>query len=215
MNYGRIFEGVYVALVTNLMLAIACSPLLAVVLTTDTRRTWPLLVLLAPLGGPALVAAFTVLRSYPDDAVVVFWRAWRASARRALTATAAATALLLVLGVDAAWARGTAGGAVALPVIVVAMTLIVITTLLVLVTLAERPGVRLRDAARAGVYLAVRRWYLSLFSLLVLVLFEALLSARPALAIGVAASPLLYVVWANSRFTLTSALRNPSIERTT
>ncbi|MDI6102628.1 hypothetical protein QLQ12_28800 [Actinoplanes sp. NEAU-A12] len=215
MNYGRIFEGVYVALVTNLMLAVACSPLLAVVLTTDTGRTWPLLVLLSPLGGPALVAAFTVLRSYPDDAVQVFWRAWRASARRALTATALAAAVLLVLGVDAAWAWGTPGGAVALPVIAVAMTLITITTLLVLVTLAERPGARLRDAARAGVYLAVRRWYLSLFSLLVLVFFEALLAARPAIAIGVAASPLLYIVWANSRFTLNAALNEPTIERTT
>lgn len=215
MNYGRIFEGVYVALATNLMLAIACSPLLAVVLTTDTRRTWPLLVLLAPLGGPALVAVFTVLRAYPDDAVLVFWRAWRASARPAATATAIAAAVLLVLGVDAVWARGTAGGAVVLPVIAVVMTLIVITTLLVLVTLAERPGVRLRDAARAGIYLAVRRWYLSLFSLLVLVLFEALLAARPALAIGVAACPLLYVVWANSRFTLDAALREPPIEGTT
>jgi hypothetical protein len=86
--------------------------------------------------------------------------------------------------------------------IVVAMTLIVITTLLVLVVLAEHPGTRLRDAARAALYLGVRRWYLSLFSLLALVLFEALLAARPAIAIGVVASPLLYVVWANSRFTL-------------
>ncbi|MEV0902367.1 hypothetical protein [Actinoplanes sp. NPDC049802] len=206
MTAGRILRGVHLALTTNLLLAVACSPLLAVLLTTDPGRTWPLLVLVAPLAAPALVATFTVLRAYPDGFVRVFWRAWRDSARRALTAGSIATAALLVLGVDAAWAWERPAGAVVLPLIVVAMTLIAVTTLLVLVVLAERPGARLRDAARAGVYLAVRRWYLSLFSLAVLAVFEALLIARPALAIGVAASPLLYVVWANSRFTLAPAL---------
>lgn len=209
MRHWRIFQGVYAALMTNLLLAVACAPLLLVVLTTDPHRTWPLLVLFAPLGGPGLVAAFSVLRAYETGVVTVFWNAWRASARPALTTASLATIALLVLGVDAAWAWEKPIGAVVLPVLAVVMTLIVITTLLVLVVIAERPGTRLRDAARASAYLAVRRWYLSLFSLLVLVVFEALLAARPALAIGVAASPLIHVVWANSRFTL-----NPLIERT-
>ncbi|MBO3738726.1 hypothetical protein [Actinoplanes flavus] len=206
MTAGRILRGAHLALTTNLLLAVACSPLLAVLLTSDPGRTWPLLVLFAPLGGPALVATFTVLRSYPDGVVLEFWRAWRRSARRALTTGIVATLALLVLGVDARWAWGRPIGAAVLPPIVVAMTLTAVTTLLVLVLLAERPAVRLRDAARAGVYLAVRRWYLSLFSLTVLAVFEALLAARPALAIGVAAAPLLYVVGANSRFTLAPAL---------
>jgi uncharacterized membrane protein YesL len=203
MNFGRIFEAAYTALLTNLLLAIACAPLVLVVLTTDPGRTWPLLVLFAPLGGPALVAVFAVLRAYGDGVPKVFWNAWRASARRALTAGTLATVALLVLGVDAAWLAGRTAGAVLLPVIAVVMTLIVITTVLTLVALAEQPGARLRDIARASLYLGLRRWYLSLFSLLVLVLFEVLLAARPAIAIGVAASPLLYIVWANSRFTLT------------
>jgi uncharacterized membrane protein YesL len=204
MNFGRIFEAAYVALLTNLLLAIACAPLVLVVLTTDPGRTWPLLVLFAPLGGPALVAVFAVLRAYDQGVSRVFWNAWRGSARRALTVGALATVALLVLGVDAAWLAGRTAGAVLLPVIAVVMTLIVITTVLVLVVLAEQPATRLRDAARASVYLGLRRWYLSLFSLVVLVLFEVLLAARPAIAIGVAASPLLYIVWANSRFTLTT-----------
>ncbi|MEU4623956.1 hypothetical protein AB0G04_28775 [Actinoplanes sp. NPDC023801] len=203
MNPGRIFQAVHTALLTNLLLAIACAPLVLVVLTTDPGRTWPLLVLFAPLGGPALVAVFTVLKSYPSPVVKVFWTAWRTSARRALTTGTLATVVLLVLGVDARWAWGRPIGALVLPMITVAMTLIAVTTLLVLVLLADRPGTRLRDAARAGLHLGVRRWYLSLLSLVTLVLFEALLAARPAIAIGVVASPLLYVVWANSRFTLT------------
>jgi uncharacterized membrane protein YesL len=207
MNWGRIFEAVHVALLTNLMLAISCAPLVLIVLTTDPGRTWPLLVLFAPLGGPALVAVFAVLRAYDRGVWKVFWDAWRGSARRALTTGSLATVALLVLGVDAAWLAGRTAGAVLLPVIAVVMTLIVITTVLTLVALAERPDARLRDLARAGAYLGLRRWYLSLFSLVVLVLFEVLLAARPAIAIGVAASPLLYIVWANSRFTLTTTGR--------
>ncbi|GAA1648285.1 hypothetical protein [Actinoplanes couchii] len=205
MKYQRVFQGVYAALMTNVLLAIACAPLVLIVLTTDPSRTWPLLVLFAPLAGPALVASFTVLRTLEAGG---FWRAWRASARPALTTGAVATVALLVLGVDAAWAWGQPIGAALLPVIVVAMTLIAVTTILVLVALAEKPGIRLRDAVRAAVFLGVRRWYLSLFSLFVLALFEALLAAKPALAIGIAASPLIYIVGANSRFTL-----NPLIER--
>jgi uncharacterized membrane protein YesL len=221
MNAGRIFEAACAALLTNVLLAIACAPLVLVVLTTDPGRTWPLLVLFAPLGGPALVAVFAVLRAYSSsfsvsssaastadfslgEAAGAFWGAWRGSARRALTVGALATVALLVLGVDAAWLAERTAGALLLPVIAVVMTLIVITTLLTLVALAEQPGARLRDLARAGAYLGLRRWYLSLFSLVVLVLFEVLLAARPAIAIGVAASPLLYIVWANSRFTLTT-----------
>jgi hypothetical protein len=87
----------------------------------------------------------------------------------------------------------------------------VATTLLVLVVVAERPAVRLRDAGRVCLYLAVRRWPLTVFSLLVIALFEAFLAARPALALGLAATPLLYVVWANSRVALTAALgSNPA-----
>ncbi|HWS36576.1 MAG TPA: hypothetical protein VN408_28050 [Actinoplanes sp.] len=207
MRYQRIFQGVYAALMTNLLLAVACAPLVLIVLLTDPSRTWPLLVLFAPLAGPALVAAFTGLRVLD---VSGFWTAWRASARPALTTGALATVALLILGVDAAWAWERPIGAVVLPVIVVAMTLIAVTTLLVLTALAEKPGIRLRDAVRASLFLGVRRWYLSLFSLFVLALFEALLAAKPALAIGIAASPLIYIVWANSKFTLT-----PLIERTT
>jgi hypothetical protein len=59
---------------------------------------------------------------------------------------------------------------------------------------------------RCSVYLAVKRWYLTAVSLLVLGMLGALFATRPALAVGLAASPLLYVVWANSRFSLRPVL---------
>jgi hypothetical protein len=100
-------------------------------------------------------------------------------------------------------------------VLVVAMLLLVSSSLLVLVMIAERPTVRLRDAFRACLYLGLRRWYFTLVSLAVLALLETLVAASPALGLGLAASPMLYVVWANSRFTLNPALGPaPDLART-
>ena len=212
-TFSAVLDTVYLALMTNLLLAVACLPPIAVFLTTDPGRSWPLLALLAPSAGPALCAVFAVLAAYTDGrstaVIATFARAWRATWRRATAMTAIATALIVVLGVDIAAFWGRPAGAVAIPVLAVAVVLAGATTLLTLVLLVERPGVRLRDAARACAYLAIRRWYLTGLSLAVLALLQTLLVSRPALALGLAAAPLLYVVWANSRYTFT-ATKGPS-----
>ncbi|MEU4428580.1 DUF624 domain-containing protein [Actinoplanes sp. NPDC024001] len=204
---SAVLDTAYVTLMTNLLLAGACLPPLVVLLTTDPARSWPLLALLAPMGGPALCAVFAVLAAYTDErattVIATFTRAWRVTWRRATGVTAAATALTVVLAVDIAAFWGRPAGAVAIPVLAVAILLVAVTTLLTLALLAEHPRVRLVDAARACAYLAIRRWHLTVLSLVVLAVLQALLVSRPALALGLAAAPLLYVVWANSRVTLT------------
>jgi len=232
-TYSAIFQMVYLGLATNALLLIGCAPLVIGLVVTDPTRSWPLLALVAPLCTPAVVAAFAVLATTsPGDLVrgvgmtrpspanrqplvqdqrgrgVVreFGRVWLSSWRRATALGAMATAALVVLGVDVAWAFGQPIGAVMIPVLVMLMVLVVATSLLAMVALAERPTARLRDVLRCSVYLAIRRWYLTAVSLLVLGLLAALFASRPALAVGLAASPLLYVVWANSRFSLRPAL---------
>jgi len=91
-------------------------------------------------------------------------------------------------------------------VLAVLMVLVVATTILTLVVLAERPTVRLRDALRASLYLGVRRWYLTGVSLVVLVLLVQVVAQKPALGLGLVATPLLYLVWAGSRYSLRPAL---------
>jgi uncharacterized membrane protein YesL len=209
-TYRTVFDTVYAALMTNLLLNVGCLPVIAGLLVTDPARSWPLLALVAPVCAPGLCAAFAVLAGFARDrstgVVHTFGRTWRASFRRATTLGALATGALVVLGVDARAAWGRPIGAVAIPVLVVLMVLVVATALLALVVLSERPAVRLRDALRACAYLAVRYWYLTGASLIVLAIGEALLAKRPAIALGLAASPLLYLVWANSRYTLRAAL---------
>jgi len=207
---AAVFDGVHVALVSNVLLVLGGFPLVLLALTTDTARAWPLYALAAPLCAPGLCGVFAVMAAYSagrgDGPLRVFGRTWRATLRPATLWGAAATAVLVVLGVDARAAWGHPVGAVALPVLATLALLTVTTGLLGLVTIAERPAARLRDVARACLYLGVRRWYLTAASLLVLALLAQLVTARPALGLGLAAAPLLYVVWANSRFSLRAAL---------
>jgi uncharacterized membrane protein YesL len=201
---------VYAALLSNLLLVIGCAPLVVGVLVTDPARSWPLHALVAPLCGPALVGAFAVMTAFGGSGrggvLRTFGSAWRASFRRATAVCALATLALVVLGVDIAWAWGRSIGAVAIPVLAVLMVLVVATTILTLVVLAERPTVRLRDALRASLYLGVRRWYLTGVSLVVLVLLVQVVAQKPALGLGLVATPLLYLVWAGSRYSLRPAL---------
>jgi len=189
---------------------IGCAPLVVGVLVTDPARSWPLLALVAPLCGPALVGVFAVMTAFGGSGrggvLRTFGSAWRASFRRATAVCALATLTLVVLGVDIAWAWGRTVGAVAIPVLVTLMVLVVATTILTLVVLAERPTVRLRDALRASLYLGVRRWYLTGVSLVVLVLLVQVVAQKPALGLGLVATPLLYLVWAGSRYSLRPAL---------
>ncbi|MFY1635005.1 hypothetical protein ACN27F_17320 [Solwaraspora sp. WMMB335] len=207
---AAVFDGVYVALVTNLLLVAGCLPLVVLAFTTEAARSWPLYALVAPVCAPGLCGVFAVMSGYSAGergAVLrTFGRAWRATAGPATRWAAAATALLVVLGVDAAAAWGHRVGALTLPILAVLTLLTAGTALLGLVTIAERPTARLRDVVRACGYLAVRRWYLTAGSLLILALLLQLFAARPAIALGVAAAPLLYTVWANSRFSLRPAL---------
>lgn len=209
-TFGAIFDTVYLALMTNALLVVACLPMVIGLLSTDPARSWPLLAIVAPLCAPGLSAAFAVFSAFSAErsstVLRTFGQAWRATWRRASTLGALVTATLVVLAVDARAAWGRPVGALAIPVLTMAMLLAGVTALLALVVIAERPAARLRDVLSACLYLAVRRWYLTAASLAVLALLEALFAARPAVALGLAASPLLYVVWANSRYTLRAAL---------
>jgi uncharacterized membrane protein YesL len=208
--YATVFNIIYLGLTTNLLVAAACSPLLAGLLFTDPARSWPLLALMAPLCAPGLVGVFAVLAAYSQDGstavFIVFCRAWRAALPRALTVGALSSVVLVVLGVDVAWAVAQPLGGLVLPVLVVLMALVVGTAVLTLAALAEHPSVRVRHALRVCGFLAVQRWCLTAASVGILALGQVLLAASPLLALGVASAPLLFLVWANSRVSLVPAL---------
>jgi uncharacterized membrane protein YesL len=204
------FATAYAALVTNLLLAVACLPFLVVLLCWAPTRAWLALALLAPLCAPALCAAFAVFSTFSDDPAIpvtrTFCQAWRRSLRPALTVAAGGCALLVVLGVDVRAVWGRRIGALAIPFFVSSAVIVLAVLLLGLVTVSERPALRLRHVLRAAAFLAIRRWYATAMSLTVLWLLVAFVLREPALGLGIGTAPLLYVAWANSRHTLRPVL---------
>lgn len=206
MTWEAIFSTVAAALIANVCLALAAFPLLALLITTDPRRSWPALALAAVAAVPAAPALFTVFRHIgagrSGSVLRVFWTGWWRSLRRGLAVGAAVVGLLTMVAVDLV-VLGTSRWTVALSgLLLVVLALAISTAVLALVAGVERPDARLRDVLRASLYLAVRRWYLSLFSLVILGLQAALFTLHPAIAVGLTAAPLLYTTWSNARFTL-------------
>ena len=209
-TYLMVFGTVYAALAVNVLLLVSSLPLVLGLVTTDPARSWPLLALVAPLAAPGAVAAFGVFGAVSADpgapVVRTFVRTWRAVLGRALAVGALAVAAVVVLSVDVRAVWGRPVGAVAIPVFVVLAVLAAVTALHAGVLLAERPSTRVGPLLKAACYLALRRWYLTVVSVGVVGLLVALLAARPAIALGVAAAPLLYAVWANTRYALRPVL---------
>lgn len=209
--FGRAFTTVsgtlYLGLMTNVLLALGCLPLLSLVLITDPRDAWLIWAIAAVAAVPAVAAAFVMFARHSDEgetAVVrPFLSAWRRALRRGLPVGATGIIVTVILMVDITWfttsGAGTTLAAVAVPVLVTLMALCGITTLGCLVAAVERPDVGLLRLARAAVYLMLRRWYLTALSVLCAAVYVAVLIERPAIAVGLLATPLLYVVWANTR----------------
>ncbi|MCB7137429.1 YesL family protein [Cellulosimicrobium marinum] len=209
-TYELVFTTAYTGLATNLLVVLGCLPLVVLAVTTDTAASWPALALLAPLCTPALVAAFGVFRAFTADGsaqvVRTFWRTYRQHWRRSVALGATSTALVVVLVVDVRAVWGHPVGAVAIPVFVTLVVLTLVTALVAAASLADHPTARLRDVLRASLFAGVRRWYLTLPSLLVLAMLGSVIATRPAVGLGLALAPLLFVAWGGARYALRSTL---------
>jgi hypothetical protein len=111
-----------------------------------------------------------------------------------------------VLLVDVRALAASTAGVLVVPLLAVLCVLALGLGAVGLVVVAEAPRARLRDVLRASAYLAVRRWYLTAASLVACGVQLAVFTQAPALALGVTAAPVLYVAWANSRYTLRPVL---------
>lgn len=204
--YLRVFGLLYLGLMTNLLLVLTGLPLVAVLLMTDPTQTWPLVAGAVVLASPGLPAAFTVFARYSQhrDIAVArnYFGGWRRHGRRALIIGGLTVAVAVVLAVDIVWAFGHQIGAVAIPVFGTLIVLVVGTGLGWLAAATERPEQGLWGLAKAAVYLMTRRWYLTLVSLACFLVLAVITIQSPALGLGIAAAPLLYIVWANTRHTL-------------
>lgn len=203
------FGLVYLMLVVNLLLVAACAPLVALAVTTDPARSWPLLAPAAAVAAPGAAAAFRAFGEHSrggDGPARAFARGYRDCWRHALAVGALTAGVLTVLLVDVRALAASSAGVLVVPLLVVLSALALGLGAVALVVVAEAPRARLRDVLRASAYLAVRRWYLTAASLVACGVQAALFAQAPALGLGLTAAPVLYVVWANSRYTLRPVL---------
>lgn len=209
-TWESLFGLAYLVVGTNAMLTLSCAPLVVLLVTTDPVSSWPVLLLALAAAAPGLTAAFAVFHAYSTrrstEVIREFTRAWLRHLRRSLAVAALGLTLAVVLVGDLVLVWGSRLGAVVSPVLLVLLVATTTTAVLALVASVERPDARLRDVLRASLYLGVRRWYLSALSLLALASLAGLFTLHPALAVGLAATPLLYLVWGNSRYSLTPVL---------
>ncbi|TPW94487.1 DUF624 domain-containing protein, partial [Schumannella luteola] len=190
---------------TNALLVVAALPLVVLLMTTDPAASWPALAVAAPLAAPALTAAFTVFRRHAAGGTEVaraFLAGWRATWRRAMALGAIASAAAVVLVVDLHLLGSGELAPVVVPALAVLLALVAAGTVVALVAIAEVPHARLGEVLRAAAYLGMRRWYLSAVSLIALVVQFAVFANLPAIGLGLTAAPVLYLSWANSRYTL-------------
>lgn len=208
-TYTLIAGVVYLALITNVLLVIACLPMVLLLITTDPARSWPLLAAAAPLCAPGVSAAFATFREFSRNGVTparAFIAGWLATWRRAAQLGALVTAIVVVLVVDLRSFADNSIGVAVVPVLAVLTVMVMAVGLVSLVAISDAPKARLRDVIRASLYLCVRRWYITVVSLLGIATQVALFANIPAIALGLTAAPALYFAWANSRYTLRPVL---------
>ena len=206
-----VFSVVYLGMITNVLLFVACLPVVALLMTTDPARSWPLIALLTPLSAPGVCAACAVFAAHRRGEHGVAWaflRGWRTSWRKAMIFGAIMTSVLTVVLVDIRVLAALEVGVVLVPVLIVLALLAAMTSIVGLVALAEHPDGRVRDILRIAVLVGVRRWYFSLVSLLVVALQFWVFFQVPLVGLGITAAPALHLIWANTRFCLDAVTGN-------
>ncbi|MEW9531841.1 hypothetical protein [Microbispora sp. NPDC049125] len=210
-TYEKLFSTVYVGLMTNVLLAVACAPLLAALaVVRNPFASWPFFAVLSLPCAPALAGAFgcfTALGEGSADVLCAFWDGYRRAAARALLVWTAGGAAVGVLTVDALAVARTPWGPALVPFFCTASALVAALVFALLVLLAESPGtVRLRGLALPCLHLVARRWYLSALSIALLGLAIAVVLLKPVVGVFLACSPMLYLAWATTRFVVAPAL---------
>ncbi|KQP74214.1 ferredoxin-NADPH reductase [Microbacterium sp. Leaf288] len=208
-TWASLIGMIYLGLIVNLLLVVSSLPLVVLLVTTDPLYSWPLLAIAVPLAAPGLAAAFRAFREHGEGGlgpIRAFVAGLRATWRRALLIGAAVAAVVVVLLVDVRMLSTTAVAVFTVPLLGVLALLAIAVGLVALVAISEVPTARLRDVLRAGLYLSLRRWYLTAASLAALAAQVAVFATAPALGLGLTASAALFFAWTNSRFTLRPVL---------
>ncbi|WP_458112689.1 hypothetical protein M1D88_00545 [Arthrobacter sp. R1-13] len=213
-TFGSIFGFVYTFLAVNFLLAAANAPLVFFLsFVGDPVGAWPFFLALAVTVGPSLAGAFSAFYALAEEdgpavrPVAAFLRGYKQSLSRAAPVGVAAVVLLAFLVFDLVILQSMPGAAVLVPLTVTAAALVVCISVLMIGGMVLLPQARLKSLAKAALYLAIKRWYLSLAALALLGIVAVAALTQPVLGTALAPAPLLFVVWSNAAFSFKAALQ--------
>ncbi|MEE2524198.1 hypothetical protein V1639_14525 [Pseudarthrobacter sp. J75] len=214
-TFGSIFGFIYTFLAGNVLLALANAPLvLCLALVADPLAAWPFFLALSVTVPPSLAGLFASFQALHDDGgavkpVAAFLRGYRLGFGRAALLGVASVAVLLFLGVDLAIVQAMPASAVLVPVIVVAAAVTASVAVMAIAGVVLLPQTGLKALLKASLYLSVKRWYLSLATLVLLGIIASAALLQPVLGVALAPAPLLFVIWSNSAYAFHAALKTP------
>ncbi|MDP9795262.1 putative membrane protein YesL [Catenuloplanes nepalensis] len=204
LTYGTwdtIWSFLHRALVLNLALAVANLPLLLALAVVREPTAYPLFFgVLALSLGPSVAAAFGYLHGEMS-----YVTAYRRFFRAALLRGALTVALLGVLIADVVALHDHPAGAYLVPLFVVLAVLCTAAGVVALALLPLRPGTRLWAGLLTAAYAAVRRWWLSGLTLLVLAAAMVAVNQAPILGLATLPGCAMILAWVNSA----ASLREP------
>jgi hypothetical protein len=196
--WDLIWSFVQRALVVNLGLAVATSPLLFALAVVSDPLGYPVFfgVLAVPVG-PAVAASFAYL-----DEQGTFWRCYRRCARRAALSWTVTLVVAGVLLTDVVALHDRRLGAALVPLLVIVAVLALSTGL----TRLARPDVPVRTA----LYVTVRRPHLAALSLAVLAVAAVIVNQVPLAGLATVPGCALWVVLINTKLQLSVVDPAPS-----
>jgi len=201
--FASIFNVVYLVVGLNILLALTCAPVWLLALFVPLKNSWLWLALSGVLLGPALAGAYAVFRAFKIDESVTIFKTylteWAHSWRRVWLPALCLSLCGLVIGLDVyvMWRWGHL--ALALPLAVVLVALGFATASVAWVGFAARPDLGWWAVVKASAYLAVRQPGWSLLTLIMLAVAAAAIWVSPLIGLGLVVTPVLYVVWSDSR----------------
>ncbi len=204
-----LFGYAYAILMTDLLLVLANLPLaILLFVARDALQAWPTVLLLSLTLAPSLAGAFEVFRRMrgdePPRPFAAFWSGYR---RRGPAAALIGLVTALAIGFvlyDGAILAG-AWAALLAPTLTVVAAWALATCTSAIAGLVLYPRASVRAIVKAAVYLSVRRWYFSVFALVLLGITAAAVVAQPVLG-ALVPGLLLYVVFANAEFAFRRAV---------
>lgn len=162
----------------------------------------------AGIPTPAALARGAVASSYwnpNEDGATVFkpyLRAYRTLFKRAVLVSLPLTIFSVVVVMEMQLLKQVSWAGYLVPTLAVFLLLAMGAWMPTLVMVVELPQARTGALIRNGVYLALRRWYLTLLNLFTLVAVAVGLVMETIMVAVIAMGPVLYFIWANARWSI-------------